>query len=79
MTHFTEIRVYYEDTDIGGVVYHPNYLKFAERARTEMLRDMGYENKSLRESKGILIVVRHIEADYFKPPALMMSLRFKQT
>ena len=70
MTHTTAIRVYYEDTDSGGVVYYANYLKFAERGRTEFLRRMGFENKSLKESKGILLVVRHIEADYLKPAAL---------
>ena len=64
------IRVYYEDTDSGGVVYYANYLKFAERARTELLRSEGFENKSLRDNKGILLVVRHIEADYFKPAFL---------
>ncbi|GJL84727.1 MAG: acyl-CoA thioesterase YbgC [Micavibrio sp.] len=67
MTHTTDIRVYYEDTDAGGVVYNANYLKFAERGRTEYLRTIGFENKSLKESKGILLVVRHIEADYLKP------------
>ncbi|MGB4058268.1 MAG: tol-pal system-associated acyl-CoA thioesterase [Alphaproteobacteria bacterium] len=68
--HSFPTRVYYEDTDAGGVVYHANFIKFCERARTELLRLMGFENKSLRESQGILFVVRHINADYFKPGGL---------
>lgn len=70
MSHQTDIRVYYEDTDSGGVVYYANYLKFAERARTELLRSAGFENKSLQSGKGIIFVVRHIEADYLKPARL---------
>ncbi|HBR69634.1 MAG TPA: tol-pal system-associated acyl-CoA thioesterase [Rhodospirillaceae bacterium] len=75
MTHTIAIRVYYEDTDAGGVVYYANYLKFAERARTEFLREAGFENKSLRDDKGILLVVRHMEADYLKPARLDDLLR----
>ena len=71
------MRVYYEDTDSGGVVYYANYLKFAERARTELLRSEGFENKSLLESKGFVFVVRHIEADYLKPAALDDLLEVK--
>ena len=70
MTHAMDIRVYYEDTDSGGVVYYANYLKFAERARTELLRDSGFENQTLKENEGILIVVRRIEADYHKSAKL---------
>lgn len=70
MNHSTAIRIYYEDTDSGGVVYYANYLKFAERARTELLRSEGFENKSLLENKGFVFVVRHIEADYLKPAIL---------
>ncbi len=70
MEHKIPIRVYYEDTDAGGVVYHSNFINFAERGRTELLRFMGFENKSLRESQGVLFVVRHINADYFKPAVL---------
>ena len=60
----TAFRIYYEDTDAGGIVYYANYLKFAERARTELLRSLGFENKSLMDQDGILFVVRRIEADY---------------
>jgi acyl-CoA thioester hydrolase len=77
MNHSTPIRVYYEDTDSGGVVYYANYLKFAERGRTELLRSAGFENKSLQENKGIAFVVRHIEADYFKPAFLDNLLEVK--
>ncbi len=62
-------RVYYEDTDAGGVVYYANYLKFMERARTEWLRSLGYEQSRLIEQK-IIFVVRHVEIDYKKPARL---------
>ncbi|MEF3074873.1 tol-pal system-associated acyl-CoA thioesterase [Methylobacter sp. Wu1] len=60
------VRVYYEDTDAGGVVYYANYLKFFERARTEMLRAMGYEQDQLM-AEGIIFVVRSIQVDYLIP------------
>jgi acyl-CoA thioester hydrolase len=58
------IRVYYEDTDAGGVVFYANYLKFFERARTEMLRTMGYEQDQLIAKEGIIFVVRSVQVDY---------------
>jgi acyl-CoA thioester hydrolase len=61
------IRVYYEDTDAGGVVFHANYLKFFERARTEMLRAMGYEQDKLIATAGILFAVRSVQVDYLSP------------
>lgn len=61
------IRVYYEDTDAGGVVFYANYLKFFERARTEMLRAMGYEQDKLIVSAGTLFVVRSVLVDYLIP------------
>lgn len=61
------IRVYYEDTDAGGVVYHANYLKFFERARTEMLRALGYEQDWLKANAGIIFVVRSLQIDYSRP------------
>jgi len=60
------IRVYYEDTDAGGVVFHANYLKFFERARTEMLRSMGHEQDELIADHGILFVIRSVQIDYLK-------------
>lgn len=68
MTH--TIRVYFEDTDAGGIVYHASYLKFAERARTEALRRLGFNQSELRAEYGIRFVVRKITCDYFKPAFL---------
>ncbi len=61
------VRVYYEDTDRGGVVYHTNYLKFMERSRTEMLRSVGFEQDQLIEKENIIFVVRSLQVDYMKP------------
>ena len=61
------IRVYYEDTDAGGVVFYANYLKFFERARTEMLRAMGFEQDELIVNEGIIFVVRSVQVDYLHP------------
>ncbi len=58
------VRVYYEDTDAAGMVYHANYLKFAERARTELLRQIGFSQRRLREESGIGFAVRRCNADY---------------
>jgi acyl-CoA thioester hydrolase len=66
--HFVfPVRVYYEDTDAGGVVYHANYLKFFERARTELLRHWGYEQDVLREKHGVIFAVRSMQIDYMRP------------
>ena len=63
--HFSiDYRVYYEDTDAGGIVYHANYLKFAERGRTEYLRKSGWDHQRLAAELKILLIVRHIEIDY---------------
>jgi acyl-CoA thioester hydrolase len=61
------IRVYYEDTDAGGVVYHSQYLNFMERARTEWLRHLGFEQTFLRESLNILFVVHSMQIQFKKP------------
>ncbi len=61
------VRVYYEDTDSGGVVYYANYLKFMERARTEWLRSLGLEQDELLKQDKILFAVRSISLDYLKP------------
>lgn len=68
--HLFPLRVYYEDTDVGGVVYHANYLKFAERARTEMLRTLGIEQERLRVETGVFFMVRRLAAEYFQPARL---------
>jgi len=72
------IRVYYEDTDAGGIVYHANYLKFMERARTEWLRDRGFEQTQLKQQHNLIIVVRKISIDYFKP-ALFNDILYIKT
>jgi acyl-CoA thioester hydrolase len=61
------VRVYYEDTDSGGVVYYANYLKFMERARTEWLRSLGFEQSEVRDEMGVLFVVRSATIEYRKP------------
>ena len=61
------VRVYYEDTDSGGVVYYANYLKFMERARTEYLRHLGFEQDALIKNENVLFAVRSIEVNYHQP------------
>lgn len=70
MTHRFEVRVYYEDTDAGGVVYHAGYLRFAERARTELLRAAGIDHRTLFEREGGQLVVRRLVADFRAPARL---------
>jgi acyl-CoA thioester hydrolase len=67
--HIVHLRVYYEDTDAGGIVYHTNYLKFAERARTEWLRDKGFEQSALLK-EGLAFVVSRLESDFLAPARL---------
>lgn len=68
MTQFTwPIRVYYEDTDSGGVVYHSNYLNFMERARTEWLRALGFEQTQLKDQHGLIIVIHSLSMQFKKP------------
>ena len=61
------VRIYWEDTDAGGVVYYANYLKFLERARSEWLRTLGVEQTELAQRDGVVFVVRRIEVDYLRP------------
>jgi acyl-CoA thioester hydrolase len=63
-------RVYYEDTDSGGIVYYANYLKFLERGRTEFLRALGFEQRLLAEQTGLAFAVRALSAEYLKPARL---------
>ena len=67
MTFSWPVRVYWEDTDAGGVVYYATYLKFMERARSEWLRALGFEQDALRDEAGVLFVVRRVEVDYLAP------------
>ncbi|PZO08903.1 MAG: tol-pal system-associated acyl-CoA thioesterase [Lysobacteraceae bacterium] len=64
------IRVYWEDTDAGGVVYHASYVRFLERARTEWLRALGFGQQELRESEDLVLVVRDMAIDFHKPARL---------
>ena len=67
MTHSFPLRVYYEDTDAGGIVYHANYLKFCERARSEWVRGLGIDQRALKAGRGLIIVVRRMEVDFLRP------------
>lgn len=71
------IRVYYEDTDAGGIVYYANYLKFCERGRTEFLRDRDLSNTDIRAKYGVIFVVRDVQCSYLKPALLddMLEMR----
>jgi acyl-CoA thioester hydrolase len=69
------VRVYYEDTDSGGVVYYANYLKFYERARTEWLRALGFEQDELRRDSGLVFAVRSVQVDYLRPALFNDLLR----
>ena len=73
--HNWPIRVYYDDTDCGGVVYHSNYLKFMEQARTEWLRCLGLEQDLLIEQYGLIFAVRSLSIDYLKPALFNQLLR----
>jgi acyl-CoA thioester hydrolase len=66
MTHLHPLRIYYEDTDLAGIVYYANYLRFIERARTEWVRSLGVDQVALKE-QGIVFAVRRVEADYILP------------
>jgi acyl-CoA thioester hydrolase len=64
------VRVYFQDTDAGGVVYHASYMNFMERARTEWLRSFGFSNAGLMKELGVVFVVRSLKLDYLKPAVL---------
>lgn len=64
------VRVYFQDTDAGGVVYHASYVNFMERARTEWLRGFGYSNAGLMKELGVVFVVRSLKMDYLRPALL---------
>ncbi len=67
MSHSFDIRVYYEDTDLAGIVYYANYLKFIERARTEWVRSLGIDQTRVRAEDGVVFAVRRVEANYMLP------------
>jgi acyl-CoA thioester hydrolase len=64
------VRIYFQDTDAGGVVYHASYVNFMERSRTEWLRTFGYSNAGLMKELGVVFVVRSLKLDYLKPALL---------
>ena len=64
MSHSFPVRIFYEDTDMAGIVYHANYLKFIERARSDWVRGMGIDQNALRDNEGVVFVIRRIEADF---------------
>lgn len=77
--HIFPVRVYYEDTDAGGIVYHANYLKFAERARTELLRRTGRQQFDLLRERGVGFTVRSCRAEYLAPARLDDMLEVRST
>ncbi len=83
MSHHYRLRVYYEDTDLAGIVYYANYLRFIERARTEYVRAMGVDQVALKTDEGIVFAVRRVEADYLAPAKfddeLDIETRIEQT
>ena len=75
MIHSCEYRVYYEDTDAGGIMYHAQYISWCERGRAEYLREVGLNSSGIVQNDGGMFVVRHLNADYFKPARLDELLR----
>ena len=75
MSHDFTLRVYYEDTDLAGIVYYANYLKFIERARTEWVRGLGIDQSTLKSAGGLVFAVRRVEVDYLKPARFDDELR----
>lgn len=67
MTHRFAVRVYYEDTDLAGIVYYANYLKFIERGRSEWVRMLGIDQAAMKRDEGVVFAVRRVEADYHAP------------
>jgi len=74
-SHQLAMRVYYEDTDFSGRVYHAAYLRFMERGRTEWLRALGYEHGALADEQGVVFAVRRLEIDYFAAAVIDDLLR----
>ena len=67
MSHKFPIRVYYEDTDLAGIVYYANYMKFIERGRSEWVRELGVDQAAMKRDDGVVFAVRRVEADYHAP------------
>lgn len=75
--HLLPLRVYYEDTDAAGIVYYASYLKFTERARSELLRLLGVDQTALRREEGVAFAVRHCAIDYLRPAVLDDELQVR--
>ena len=75
MAHFHELRVYYEDTDFSGLVYHASYLRFLERGRTEWLRALGVSQSDTHATDALAFVVRQMRIDFIKPAKMDDILR----
>jgi len=67
VSHRFDLRVYYEDTDLAGIVYYANYLKYIERGRCEWVRALGVDQGALKSGQGLVFAVRRVEADYLRP------------
>ncbi|MFD1157137.1 tol-pal system-associated acyl-CoA thioesterase [Roseovarius aestuarii] len=78
MSYIFPIRVYYEDTDMGGIVYYANYLKFIERARSDWVREIGIDQNAMRD-QGVVFAVRRVEADYLAPARFDDELQVETT
>ncbi|MBE1282028.1 MAG: tol-pal system-associated acyl-CoA thioesterase [Rhodobacteraceae bacterium] len=78
MIHRYKVQVHYEDTDMGGIVYHANYLRYIERARSDWVRQLGNDQNAMREA-GLVWVVRRIEADYLAPARFEDELDIETT
>lgn len=70
MTHALNIRVYYEDTDMAGIVYYANYLRYIERGRSELVEELGLNQREMRDRDGIVFAVTRVVADYLAPARL---------
>jgi len=79
MSHLFQCRVYYEDTDLAGIVYYANYLKFIERARTEYVAGVGIDQAAMKREDGIAFAVRRLEADYLRPAVFQDDLVIETT
>ena len=75
MEHEFYTRVYYEDTDLAGIVYYVNYLKFVERARSTLVREAGINQVAMKDDEGLFFAVRHVDATYLRPAKLDDELR----
>lgn len=79
MAHQFDLRVYYEDTDLAGIVYYANYLKFIERGRSEWVRGLGIDQAALRRDAGIVFAVRKVTAEYLRPAVFDDVLQVRTT